>query len=147
MIEIQALTKLYDDAPVVEDVSMSLAAGSVTAIVGTSGSGKSTLLRMINRLVTPSSGRVLIDGTDTRDVEPATLRRRIGYVIQDHGLFPHWTAARNVATVPTLLGWPRTEIDARVDVIQDHGLFPHWTAARNVATVPTLLGWPRTEID
>lgn len=115
MIEIEALTKLYDEVPVVSDASMRLDAGSITAIVGTSGSGKSTLLRMINRLVTPTSGRVLIDGTDTRDVEPATLRRRIGYVIQDHGLFPHWTAARNVATVPTLLGWPRAEIDARVD--------------------------------
>lgn len=115
MIEIEALTKLYDAAPVVEDVSMRLEAGSITAVVGTSGSGKSTLLRMINRLVTPTSGRVLIDGTDTREVEPASLRRRIGYVLQDHGLFPHWTAARNIATVPSLLGWPRAEIAARVD--------------------------------
>lgn len=115
MIEIEQLTKHYDGRAVVQDVSLRLETGSVTAIVGTSGSGKSTLLRMINRLVVPSSGRVRIDGTDTASLPAPLLRRRIGYVIQDIGLFPHWTAARNIATVPSLLGWPKAEVTARVD--------------------------------
>jgi osmoprotectant transport system ATP-binding protein len=100
---------------VVDDVSMQIERNSITVIVGTSGSGKSTLLRMINRLVEPSSGRVLIDGNDTR-AEPAhLLRRRIGYAIQGHGLFPHRTVAENIATVPRLLGWQAGRIRARVD--------------------------------
>lgn len=115
MIETEALTKLYDGRPVVRDVNLLLAAGTITAIVGTSGSGKSTLLRMINRLVQPSAGQVLIDGVDAASLPAPQLRRRFGYVIQDIGLFPHWTAARNIATVPMLLGWPRAEIAARVD--------------------------------
>lgn len=115
MIAIEQLTKHYDGRAVVQDVSLRLETGSVTAIVGTSGSGKSTLLRMINRLVIPSSGRVGIDGTDTASLPAPLLRRRIGYVIQDIGLFPHWTAARNIATVPSLLGWPKAEVTARVD--------------------------------
>lgn len=115
MIEIERLTKRYDGRAVVQDVSLRLETGSVTAIVGTSGSGKSTLLRMINRLVAPSSGRVRIDGIDTASLPLPSLRRRIGYVIQDIGLFPHWTAARNIATVPSLLGWPKAEVAARVD--------------------------------
>nr|HRO15927.1 ABC transporter ATP-binding protein [Paracoccus sp. (in: a-proteobacteria)] len=114
MIGIEGMSRLYDGVPVVDDVSMRLESGTITAVVGSSGSGKTTLLRMINRLVEPSRGRVLIDGVDTRDIDPVTLRRRIGYVIQDQGLFPHWTAARNIATVPRLLRWPRAEIRARV---------------------------------
>lgn len=115
MIEIDALTKRYGGQTVVDGVSMMLPAGSITVIVGTSGSGKSTLLKMVNRLVEPSEGRVLIEGRDTRDVPAATLRRRIGYVIQDHGLFPHWTVRRNIATVPALLGWKHEDIESRVD--------------------------------
>ena len=83
------------------------ASGTIAVIVGTSGSGKSTLLRMINRLVEPSAGRVLIDGEDTAVVPEHELRRRIGYAIQGHGLFPHRTVAQNIATVPRLLGWDR----------------------------------------
>jgi osmoprotectant transport system ATP-binding protein len=114
MINVEDLSKQYGTATVVDGVSMSIEAHSITVIVGTSGSGKSTLLRMINRLVEPTGGRVLIDGQDTA-AEPAhLLRRRIGYVIQGHGLFPHRTVAENIATVPRLLQWEPARIDARV---------------------------------
>lgn len=115
MIGLHNLSKHYGDLKAVDDVSLTVEKGSVAAIVGTSGSGKSTLLRLVNRLIEPTSGTVTIDGRDTRDVPSADLRRRIGYVIQNHGLFPHWTVARNIATVPRLLGWDRARIDARVE--------------------------------
>jgi osmoprotectant transport system ATP-binding protein len=114
MISVENLSKQYGPATVVDGVSMRIEAHSITVIVGTSGSGKSTLLRMINRLVEPSGGRVLIDGNDTA-AEPAhLLRRRMGYVIQGHGLFPHRTVAENIATVPRLLRWEHARIEARV---------------------------------
>ncbi|MFD1796563.1 ABC transporter ATP-binding protein [Paracoccus aurantiacus] len=115
MIEIRNLTKRYDETTVVDDVSLTVETGQIAALVGTSGSGKTTLLRMINRLVEPTSGTVLIDGTDTATIAPHILRRRIGYAIQGHGLFPHRTVGQNIATVPTLLKWPEAEIRARVD--------------------------------
>ncbi|MDN2566707.1 ABC transporter ATP-binding protein [Aquibium sp. A9E412] len=114
MIRIEGLTKEYAGKAVVRDVTMAIESGTVTVIVGTSGSGKSTFLRMVNRLVEPTAGTVEIDGVDTRRMKAHELRRRIGYAIQDHGLFPHWTVARNIATVPRLLGWPRARIAARV---------------------------------
>ena len=115
MITIESLTKVYGTTTVVDDVSMAVARNSITAIVGTSGSGKSTLLRMINRLVEPTAGRVLLEGSDTRNEPAHLLRRRIGYVIQGHGLFPHRTVAENIATVPRLLGWQPARIRARVE--------------------------------
>ena len=115
MITIENLTKCYSATTVVDGVSMEIARNSLTVIVGTSGSGKSTLLRMVNRLVEPSSGRVLIDGRDTREEPAHLLRRRIGYAIQGHGLFPHRTVAENIATVPRLLGWDEARIRARVE--------------------------------
>lgn len=115
MIEIRNLTRLYDGIAVVDDVSLTVPKGSIAVLVGTSGSGKTTLLRMINRLVQPSSGQVLIDGADTASLPPHLLRRRIGYAIQGNGLFPHRTVAQNIATVPRLLGWPRAQIAARAD--------------------------------
>ncbi len=115
MIEIRNLTRLYDGVAVVDDVSLTVETGQLAVLVGTSGSGKTTLLRMINRLVEPSAGQVLIDGVDAATLAPHLLRRRIGYAIQGHGLFPHRTVAQNIATVPRLLGWPRARTDARVD--------------------------------
>ena len=115
MIRLENLSKQYGASIVVDAVSMEIERNTITVIVGTSGSGKSTLLRMINRLVEPSSGRVLIDGQDTRSEPAYLLRRRIGYAIQGHGLFPHRTVAENIATVPHLLEWPEPRIRARVD--------------------------------
>jgi len=114
MIEIEGLTKRYDQTTVVADISMVMEPHSVTVVVGTSGSGKTTLLRMINRLVEPTSGTIRIDGEDISTLPGFELRRRIGYAIQGHGLFPHRTVAQNIATVPDLLGWDKARIKARV---------------------------------
>lgn len=114
MIEIESLTKRYDQTTVVADISMVMEPRSVTVVVGTSGSGKTTLLRMINRLVEPTSGTIRIDGEDISTLPGFELRRRIGYAIQGHGLFPHRTVAQNIATVPDLLGWDKARIKARV---------------------------------
>ncbi|MCR6502252.1 ABC transporter ATP-binding protein [Shinella sp. CPCC 101442] len=114
MIEIETITKRYADTTVVDNVSMTIAPRTITVIVGTSGSGKTTLMRMINRLVEPTSGTIRIDGEDTRGIPGHELRRRIGYAIQGHGLFPHRTVAENIATVPGLLGWDKSRIEAKV---------------------------------
>jgi osmoprotectant transport system ATP-binding protein len=119
MIEIEALTKAFLSLTVVDNVSFTVEDGEIVAVVGTSGSGKTTLLRMINRLIEPTSGRVLIDGQDTRSLPSFELRRRIGYVIQGYGLFPHRTVAQNIATVPQLVGWEHRRIDARVNELLD----------------------------
>jgi len=119
MIEIEHLSKRYGATIVVDDVSLRIDEGTITVVVGTSGAGKSTLLRMINRLVEPSQGRVLIDGQDTMAIPEDQLRHRIGYVIQGYGLFPHRTVAENIATVPRLLGWDKRKIAARVEELLD----------------------------
>jgi osmoprotectant transport system ATP-binding protein len=157
MIRIENLTRAYGATTVVDNVSMEIESGSITVIVGTSGSGKSTLLRMINRLVEPTAGRVLIDGRDTASDPAPLLRRRIGYVIQSHGLFPHRTVAENIATVPRLLGWDEARIAARVnellqvfqlDPADYAGKYPHQLSggqqqrvgvARALAAEPNLL--------
>ena len=115
MIEIDGLTKTYDEITVVDHVSFKVEKGDICVIVGTSGSGKTTLMRMINRLVEPTSGTARIKGRDTRDFVAHELRREIGYAIQGHGLFPHRTVGQNIATVPRLVGWDNGRIAARVD--------------------------------
>ncbi|MDF2982409.1 MAG: amino acid transporter ATP-binding protein, partial [Devosia sp.] len=119
MIEIEHLSKRYGDNIVVDDVSFTIGEGEIAVVVGTSGAGKSTLLRMINRLVAPSAGRVLIDGQDTTTIPEDELRHRIGYVIQGYGLFPHRTVTENISTVPRLLGWDKKRIAARVEELLD----------------------------
>jgi len=114
MIEIRNVTKRYGSATVVDSVSMSVEKGSITVIVGTSGSGKSTLMRMINRLVPITEGQIFVGGQNVMDVPATELRRKIGYAIQGHGLFPHRTVAQNIATVPELLGWDADRTGRRV---------------------------------
>ncbi|WP_423761699.1 ABC transporter ATP-binding protein [Burkholderia sp. NLJ2] len=114
MIEIEHVSRRFGEQTAVDNVTLSIRRGTIAALVGASGSGKSTLLRMINRLIAPTSGTIRIDGVDTATLPPEQLRRGIGYAIQGHGLFPHWSVARNIATVPRLLGWPADHIDARV---------------------------------
>jgi osmoprotectant transport system ATP-binding protein len=99
----------------VNDLSLAVGEGEVCVLLGPSGCGKTTTMKMVNRLVEPSSGRVLVDGRDVAGRDPVELRRTIGYVIQQVGLFPHQTVAANVATVPRLLGWDRRRTDARVE--------------------------------
>ena len=115
MIELQQVGKSFGAVKAVDDVSLSVARGELVVLIGASGSGKSTLLKIINRLVEHDRGRVLFLGAEIRSFKPEHLRRRMGYVIQSTGLFPHWTVARNIATVPELLGWTAARIAARVD--------------------------------
>ncbi|WP_027666240.1 ABC transporter ATP-binding protein [Rhizobium leguminosarum] len=121
MIEIRNVTKRYGAATVVDDVSMGVEKGEITVIVGTSGSGKSTLMRMINRLVPITEGEIFVGGQNVMDVPVTELRRKIGYAIQGHGLFPHRTVAQNIATVPQLLDWDSARIAKRVEELL--GLF------------------------
>ncbi|API53455.1 amino acid ABC transporter ATP-binding protein [Rhizobium leguminosarum] len=121
MIEIRNVTKRYGAATVVDDVSMRVEKGEITVIVGTSGSGKSTLMRMINRLVPITEGEIFVGGQNVMDVPVTELRRKIGYAIQGHGLFPHRTVAQNIATVPQLLAWDSDRIAKRVEELL--GLF------------------------
>ena len=102
---------------VLRGVNLSICSGETVALVGRSGAGKSTILKLINGLLTADAGHVIVDGRDTREWNAYELRRRIGYVLQDVGLFPHMTVATNVGVVPRLLGWDPARIDARVDEV------------------------------
>lgn len=117
MIRLEGLTKRYpgQSANAVNPLDLDIREGEFVVLVGPSGCGKTTTMKMINRIIEPSAGRILIDGEDVTDVNPDMLRRRIGYVIQQIGLFPHMTIGENVATVPKLLGWEKHRIEARVD--------------------------------
>ena len=99
----------------VSDLSLEVQTGEVCVLVGPSGCGKTTTMRMINRLIEPTSGRIFLGDDDVTHVDPVELRRRIGYVIQSVGLFPHQTIGTNIATVPRLLGWDKARVRARVD--------------------------------
>ncbi|MGA2642847.1 MAG: ABC transporter ATP-binding protein [Spirochaetia bacterium] len=115
MIRFEGVTRLYGAVKAVDRLDLAILDRELCVLVGPSGSGKSTMLRMINRLIEPTEGAVSLDGTDVRAMKPEILRRSIGYVIQNVGLFPHLTVAANVATVPQLLGWERPRIEARVE--------------------------------
>src|ERR1700689_5511307 len=115
MIELVEVRKRYGASEVVRGVSLEVETGELVAVVGESGSGKTTLVKMINRLIDPDSGEVKVDGNNVRDRDPVALRRTIGYVIQQVGLFPHLSLADNIAVVPRLLGWSRAAADERVD--------------------------------
>ncbi len=116
MIELQGVVKRFPgmDDPAVDHLDLSIPRGSLVTLVGPSGCGKTTTLKMINRIIEPTEGRITIDGSDVTARPPHLLRRSIGYVIQQVGLFPHKTIAENIATVPSLLEWERTRISARV---------------------------------
>jgi osmoprotectant transport system ATP-binding protein len=114
VITFERVTKRYPDGTVaVNELDLEVPAGKIMVLVGPSGCGKTTTLRMVNRLVEPSSGQILLDGKDIREQNPARLRRGIGYVIQQTGLFPHRTVEDNIATVPVLNGWSRAKARAR----------------------------------
>jgi osmoprotectant transport system ATP-binding protein len=116
VVAFEHVTKRYGNGPpAVTDLSLEIRAGEICVLVGPSGCGKTTTMKMVNRLVEPTSGRVTIDGTDVASLPAVDLRRRIGYVIQQVGLFPHLTVAENVAVVPRLLGWREPRITERVE--------------------------------
>jgi osmoprotectant transport system ATP-binding protein len=117
MITLTALSKRFAamSAPAVDALSLTIGAGEICVLIGPSGCGKTTTMRMINRMIEPDSGTIVVGERDVTRIDPMELRRSIGYVIQQVGLFPHMTIADNIATVPRLLGWDRPRIDRRVD--------------------------------
>jgi osmoprotectant transport system ATP-binding protein len=117
VIELNRVTKIYPGAaqPAVNNVSLTVPQGEICVFIGPSGCGKTTLMRLINRLIPLTSGSISVDGKDIMTLNPIELRRHIGYVIQQVGLFPHMTVRDNIATVPKLLGWTKAKIDERVD--------------------------------
>jgi osmoprotectant transport system ATP-binding protein len=120
MIRLDGVGKTYPDGTVaVQQLDLDVPAGSLVVLVGPSGCGKSTTLKMVNRLIEPTAGRIILDGDDVTQVDPVQLRRRIGYVIQQVGLFPHQTIRTNVGTVPDLLGWDRKRSRERSDELMN----------------------------
>ena len=116
MIRLDGVGKKYpDDTVAVHELTLEVGSGEVCCLVGPSGCGKTTTMRMINRLVEPTTGRIFIGGEDVTTMNPVTLRRQVGYVIQRIGLFPHITVRKNIATVPQLSGWNKRRINNRVD--------------------------------
>ena len=117
MIRLEHLSKHFpgEKHAAVDDLTLDVPEGEIVILVGPSGCGKTTTMKMINRIIEPSSGRIILDGDDVTSADPDQLRRKIGYVIQQIGLFPHMTIAENIATVPKLLGWDGKRIDARID--------------------------------
>lgn len=124
MIRLEDVTKRYGEgSPAVDNLTLEAATGEITVLVGPSGCGKTTSLRMINRMIEPTSGRILLDGQDTAQIPATKLRRDIGYVIQHAGLFPHRTVLANVMTVPRLNGWSRAKAETRArEVLELVGL-------------------------
>ena len=134
-IELLEVRKTYGGRVALGGVTLAVAAGAFVALVGASGSGKTTLLKTINGLAAIDSGQVRIDGEDARGVAPHVLRRRIGYVFQEVGLFPHLTVAENIAITPKLLGWDPARIAARVDTLLDLIALPREVGGRAPAAL------------
>ena len=132
MIRFEDVSKRYSgNIPAVQHLSLEVDDGELCVLVGSSGCGKTTTLKMVNRLVEPTSGRIFVEGRDIAKGDPVQLRRRLGYVIQQAGLFPHLTVADNVASVPRLVGWDKARVRARVDELLDLvGLDPDRYARR-----------------
>lgn len=114
MIEFDGVSKYFAGKAAVSDLTLHIGRGELTVLIGTSGCGKSTTLKMINRLIEHDKGAIRFGGEEIGRFDPQALRRRMGYVIQSTGLFPHWTVEKNIATVPVLLGWSKAQIAARV---------------------------------
>ena len=129
-IVLDRVRKAYDGRTVLAETSLEIAKGRFVALVGGSGAGKTTLLKLMNGLSAPSAGRVLIEGADIAQRPGPELRRGIGYVFQEIGLFPHMTVAQNIGVTPTLLGWPPAQITARVDELLDLVALPGDVAGR-----------------
>ncbi len=131
IVEFRDVTYAINGRPVLDNVSFSIASGESVVFLGRSGSGKTTTLKLINRLLEPSSGEVFVEGMKTTAWDPIRLRRRIGYVIQEIGLFPHFTVERNVGLVPSLESWPEEKTQSRVKQMLDLvGLEPERFARR-----------------
>ena len=136
-IEIDRISKTFDGGRTfaVREVSLQVEAGAFLAFIGASGSGKTTTLKSINRLIEPDSGEVRIAGDPVGEEQPPALRRRIGYVFQGIGLFPHMSVGENIGITPQLLGWPPTDIGARVEEVLDMVELPRSYASRYPATL------------
>jgi osmoprotectant transport system ATP-binding protein len=133
MIRLEGVSKVFPGAtkPSVDRLDLDVPHGKTCVLIGPSGCGKTTTMRMVNRLIEPTSGRIIVENEDVTQADPVLLRRRIGYVIQQIGLFPHMTIAENVATVPKLLGWPSARIAERVaEMLALVGLDPGQFLAR-----------------
>ena len=117
MITLTNVVKKFDETTAVDDISFEVKEGENVVLLGTSGCGKTTTLRMINRLTEASSGEIFVNGKNIKDVTPEELRRNIGYVLQNNGLFPHYTIAENIAIVPRLLKWPEEKISNRASAL------------------------------
>src|SRR5918992_672774 len=117
MIRLEGVTKRFSPSmpPAVDGLTLEIPEGTTTTLIGPSGCGKTTTMRMINRMIEPTQGQIFVAGEDVTRADPVELRRRIGYVIQQVGLFPHMTVADNIATVPRLIGWPEQRISSRID--------------------------------
>ena len=135
VIELAGVSKRYGPTVALDGVSVSVGEGEFVALVGGSGSGKTTLLKTINRLIRPDAGRVRVAGEDVVAVQPHELRRRIGYVFQEVGLFPHLSVAENIAVTPKLLGWDAARIAERVATLLDLVALPREVAARAPAAL------------